>query len=311
MATNEDEPHVRWRGGLRNENRRGDLSKVRRCGAMTRRRTACAQPAMLNPGGSVDLWLNRVIPLGVHGQRALVRAVGHLRVRRPGRIRRHRSHRVVAACSKGDARWPTISSNPTDRQRRRSNRRTVSGCSSSYVGTIGIYVSCATTVRPTGSRRSSGRTRNCSTVAGSTHDSTGHGRRASWRLHGPTPSGSISKKAACNRCVPPLFGAVCGPRGAKGRLDGIVDRFEKGVPNGLPPQPETGSRARLWRSRVLHSVKANTLLAQPLPGSTITPGNALFNELHGTSIAAGTVGRTPRLLGTQTGSCDDRRHEEA
>ena len=48
MATNEDEPHVRWRGGLRNENRRGDLSKVRRCGAMTRRRTACAQPAMLN-----------------------------------------------------------------------------------------------------------------------------------------------------------------------------------------------------------------------------------------------------------------------
>jgi hypothetical protein len=28
MATNEDEPHVPWRGGLRNENRRGDLSLV-------------------------------------------------------------------------------------------------------------------------------------------------------------------------------------------------------------------------------------------------------------------------------------------
>ena len=46
MATIGDEPHVPWGGGLRNWNRRGDLSEVRRCGAMTRRRTACAQPAM-------------------------------------------------------------------------------------------------------------------------------------------------------------------------------------------------------------------------------------------------------------------------
>jgi len=28
MATNEDEPNVPWRGGLGNENRRGDLSLV-------------------------------------------------------------------------------------------------------------------------------------------------------------------------------------------------------------------------------------------------------------------------------------------
>jgi hypothetical protein len=45
MATIGDEPGVPWGGGLSNGNRRGDLSEVRRCGAMTRP-TACAQPAM-------------------------------------------------------------------------------------------------------------------------------------------------------------------------------------------------------------------------------------------------------------------------
>jgi len=34
--------------GLRNGNRRGDLQNIRRCGAKTRRKTACMSPAMRN-----------------------------------------------------------------------------------------------------------------------------------------------------------------------------------------------------------------------------------------------------------------------
>lgn len=38
----------RSRGWLKHGNRPGDLSKVRRCGATTRRKTACQCPAMRN-----------------------------------------------------------------------------------------------------------------------------------------------------------------------------------------------------------------------------------------------------------------------
>ena len=48
LPTIMDEPHVQRRGSLRNGNPPGDLSKARRCGATTRRQTACAQPAIWN-----------------------------------------------------------------------------------------------------------------------------------------------------------------------------------------------------------------------------------------------------------------------
>lgn len=46
MATIGDEPHVPRRGTLRHGNPPGDPSKAPRCGAITRRQTTCAQPAM-------------------------------------------------------------------------------------------------------------------------------------------------------------------------------------------------------------------------------------------------------------------------
>jgi hypothetical protein len=41
-------PHERRHGWLKNGNQPGDLSKVKRCGAKTRRGTACQCPAMKN-----------------------------------------------------------------------------------------------------------------------------------------------------------------------------------------------------------------------------------------------------------------------
>ena len=43
-----NEPHVRRRGWLKHGNAPGDLSKVLRCGARTRRQTSCQGPAMKN-----------------------------------------------------------------------------------------------------------------------------------------------------------------------------------------------------------------------------------------------------------------------
>lgn len=43
-----DEPHERRRGWLKNSNPSGDWTTARRCGAMTRRQTACQCPAMRN-----------------------------------------------------------------------------------------------------------------------------------------------------------------------------------------------------------------------------------------------------------------------
>jgi hypothetical protein len=43
-----DEPHVQRRGWLKNGNPSGDFTKVARCGAKTRRGTACQGPAMAN-----------------------------------------------------------------------------------------------------------------------------------------------------------------------------------------------------------------------------------------------------------------------
>jgi hypothetical protein len=48
VATTEDEPQASRRGWLKNENPPGDLSKALRCGARTRRHTACRGPAMAN-----------------------------------------------------------------------------------------------------------------------------------------------------------------------------------------------------------------------------------------------------------------------
>ena len=42
------EPHGQRRGWLKNGNRPGDLTKAARCGAKTRRKTACQAPAMPN-----------------------------------------------------------------------------------------------------------------------------------------------------------------------------------------------------------------------------------------------------------------------
>jgi hypothetical protein len=46
--TNADEAHAPRRGWLKNGNPPGDLSKAPRCGAKTRRHTACLNPAMRN-----------------------------------------------------------------------------------------------------------------------------------------------------------------------------------------------------------------------------------------------------------------------
>lgn len=43
-----DRPHVTRRGKLKNGNPPGDLSKAHRCGAKTRRGSACLAPAMPN-----------------------------------------------------------------------------------------------------------------------------------------------------------------------------------------------------------------------------------------------------------------------
>ena len=43
-----DEPHEKRRGWLKNGNPPGDFSKAPRCGAKTRRGTACRCPAMRN-----------------------------------------------------------------------------------------------------------------------------------------------------------------------------------------------------------------------------------------------------------------------
>jgi len=48
MKKRERRPHERRRGWLRNGNPPGDLSAVPRCGAKTRRGTACQCPAMAN-----------------------------------------------------------------------------------------------------------------------------------------------------------------------------------------------------------------------------------------------------------------------
>ena len=48
MATIRNEPHERRPGRLNNGNRSGDPSTAPRCGAMTRRQTACQCPAMRN-----------------------------------------------------------------------------------------------------------------------------------------------------------------------------------------------------------------------------------------------------------------------
>ena len=43
-----DEPQTQRRGWLKNDNPPGDFTKARRCGAKTRRATACLSPAMRN-----------------------------------------------------------------------------------------------------------------------------------------------------------------------------------------------------------------------------------------------------------------------
>jgi hypothetical protein len=43
-----DEPQARRRGWLKNGNPPGDFTRARRCGAKTRRATACQSPAMRN-----------------------------------------------------------------------------------------------------------------------------------------------------------------------------------------------------------------------------------------------------------------------
>ena len=48
MAMTVDEPHEPRRGWLKNGNRTGDWSKAPRCGARTRRQTACRCPSMRN-----------------------------------------------------------------------------------------------------------------------------------------------------------------------------------------------------------------------------------------------------------------------
>jgi hypothetical protein len=48
VATILDEPHEQRRGWLRNSNPSGDWTKARRCGALTRRQTACQCPAIRN-----------------------------------------------------------------------------------------------------------------------------------------------------------------------------------------------------------------------------------------------------------------------
>ena len=48
ITKTEGQPHARRRGWLRNGNPPGDLSKVTRCGAKTRRGTPCRAPAMKN-----------------------------------------------------------------------------------------------------------------------------------------------------------------------------------------------------------------------------------------------------------------------
>lgn len=48
VATIQDEPHERRRGRLKNGNPPGDWRTARRCGAWTRRRTACQCPALRN-----------------------------------------------------------------------------------------------------------------------------------------------------------------------------------------------------------------------------------------------------------------------
>lgn len=45
---NEEQPHAKRRGWLKNNNPPGDLSKTPRCGARTRKNTACQAPAMAN-----------------------------------------------------------------------------------------------------------------------------------------------------------------------------------------------------------------------------------------------------------------------
>lgn len=41
-------PHERWSGRLKNDNPRGDLSALKKCGARTRNGGACRSPAMRN-----------------------------------------------------------------------------------------------------------------------------------------------------------------------------------------------------------------------------------------------------------------------
>jgi len=48
MTKTEGQPHARRRGWLKSGNPPGDLSKVPRCGAKTRRGTPCRAPAMKN-----------------------------------------------------------------------------------------------------------------------------------------------------------------------------------------------------------------------------------------------------------------------
>jgi hypothetical protein len=48
VATIRDEPHERRRGWLKNGNPSGDWTKARRCGALSRRQTACQCPAIRN-----------------------------------------------------------------------------------------------------------------------------------------------------------------------------------------------------------------------------------------------------------------------
>ena len=47
-ARTEQRPHEKRRGWLQNGNRPGDFTKAARCGAKTRRGTACRCPAMVN-----------------------------------------------------------------------------------------------------------------------------------------------------------------------------------------------------------------------------------------------------------------------
>jgi len=88
-----------------------------------------------------------------------------------------------------------------------------------------------------------------------------------------------------------------------------VDRFEKGIPKGLPLSPrQVPERDALG---VLHSYQANTLLRTLGWLDYYAWPRSVQKVNTGTRIALGTVGRTPRLLGTQAGSCDDRHYEEA